>query len=243
MESTENTYIKENYEEVSRRVAEAAVKSNRRPSDITLVAVTKTVAPDAINSLLRLGHRDIGENKAQELLSKYDAIEADFHPNWHFIGHLQRNKVRQVIDKIRMIHSLDSYELAREIELRASAAEDSASAARTIDALIEVNIASEANKYGVAPAEAAEFAQSLAEFAHIRLRGLMCVAPDVEHSEENRIYFKKMFQLLIDMRGKLVHNESISYLSMGMTGDYVTAIEEGANIIRIGTGIFGRRKI
>ncbi|MCL2352551.1 MAG: YggS family pyridoxal phosphate-dependent enzyme [Firmicutes bacterium] len=238
MPHPETGYLAENYASVLSRIGEAARRSNRSPSEITLVAVTKTVPPDIINALLSLGARDIGENKAQELLAKYAAVEAEeFRPNWHFIGHLQRNKVRQIVDKAAMIHSLDSLPLAVEIDLRAAAIN------KVMDVLIEVNVAAEPNKYGVRPEDAPDFAEKLGEMGHLRLRGLMCVAPDVEFPEENRLYFQKMREILVDIRKKLVHNEFINCLSMGMTGDYAVAIEEGATVVRIGTGIFGKRKI
>ena len=237
MDQINDNYIEENFASVMARISSAAQKSSRSPSAVTLVAVTKTIPPALITSLLRLGVKDIGENKAQELLSKYRAVEAEFHPDWHFIGHLQRNKVRQIIDKVAMIHSLDSFPLAEEIERRAR------EAGKAMDVLIEVNIAYEQNKYGLRPEEVPDFAEKLRDLAHVRLRGLMCVAPDVEYPEENRIYFQKMYQIFVDMRKNLVHNNFIDSLSMGMSGDYAVAVEEGATIVRVGSAIFGKRKI
>jgi len=199
-----------------------------------LVAVTKTVPIERIREAYELGIRDFGENRVQELLPKFDAF-AQNTVNWHMIGHLQTNKARAIIDKVKLIHSVDSLRLAEEINKRAEKN-------KTVsDLLIEINIAEEDSKMGLSPKNAHELFEQIAHLPNICAKGLMCVAPYVEKSEQNRIYFEKMYKLFVDIGLRKMHNVDMRFLSMGMTGDYEVAIEEGSNIVRVGTGIFGNR--
>jgi pyridoxal phosphate enzyme (YggS family) len=219
---------------VNEKIEKAAYKSGRRPEDVTLVAVTKTVDPIRINELLSLGVRDIGENKVQELTGKYDEIK--YGPNLHMIGHLQTNKVKYIIDKVSMIQSVDSEKVAAEISKRAE------KAGKTVDILVEVNIGNEDSKYGIEQNSAFEFIEQLYNLTNICISGLMCVAPYVIKPEHDRDYFKKMYKLYIDIKNKVLHNNSsFRFLSMGMSNDYEVAIEEGSNMIRVGTALFGER--
>lgn len=225
-------YITENVNDILRRIETAAGKSGRSPEDITIIGVTKTIDVPHIQKLAELGIRDLGENKVQELLDKYGKLE---NVNWHMIGHLQTNKVKYIIDKTCLIHSVDSIKLANEIQRRAGQKN------LIKDVLIEINIANEDTKYGVLPEDADTLALEISKMENLRLRGLMCIAPFVENSEQNREYFIKMRNLFIDISGRIDDNVYMNYLSMGMTNDFETAIEEGANMVRIGTGIFGSR--
>ena len=225
--------IAENVAYIQSKIAAAAQKSGRSPSDVKLIGVTKTIDIERIRALLNLGVKSLGENKPQELVEKYNILGSE--PEWHLIGHLQTNKVKMVIDKVSMIHSLDSLRLANEINRR------SADINRKTNVLVEINIASEPSKHGIAPDETSEFVRQLVEMQHLNVCGLMCIAPYVDEPEKNRIYFVKMRQIFIDIKSKYVHNKDILDLSMGMTNDYEIAVEEGATMVRIGTGIFGLR--
>ena len=230
------SYLKQNLLQINENIAAAAEKSGRRADDITLVAVTKTIPTDQITEAASLGVTDFGENRVQEMLSKYDTVnDVISDAKWHMIGHLQTNKVKNIIDKVSLIHSVDSVRLANEINKRASQIN------KIMDILVEINIADEDTKQGVSVNEAYELIEQIGNMTNICLRGLMCVAPYVEDSEQNRRYFNKMNQIFIDIASKKVHNADMRFLSMGMTGDYQVAIEEGANIIRVGTGLFGMR--
>ena len=224
--------IKENIDAVNKRISAAAEKSGRKREDILLLAVSKTVDIPRMNEALSAGLSEFGENKPQEINRKYYEIE---NVKWHQIGHLQTNKVKYIIDKVCLIHSLDSLKLAEEISKRAKAA------GITMDVLIEINIAGEESKHGIAPEKAEELALEVSRLDNIRVCGLMTVAPFVEDSEENRGHFARMRKLFVDIRDKNYNNIDMRYLSMGMTNDYEVAVEEGANIVRIGTGIFGER--
>ncbi|MDR2903330.1 MAG: YggS family pyridoxal phosphate-dependent enzyme [Clostridiales bacterium] len=224
--------IDSNLADIRAKIAASAEKSGRQPEAITLIGVTKTIGADRIKVMQTAGVNDFGENKVQEILAKYP----DFPDvRFHMIGHLQTNKVKSILDKVAMIHSVDSIKLAEEI------AKKSSLAGKTTDILIEINIAGEESKYGVAPESAGEFALNVSAMAGVRLRGLMCVAPFVENPEQNRAHFRRMKQLFVDIRAKMNNNINMNHLSMGMTNDYEIAIEEGATIVRIGTGIFGER--
>jgi len=225
--------ISENLERIQSKIADAAHKSGRNPSDIKLIGVTKTIEVDQIRELLSLGVNSLGENKPQELTEKYNILGDG--PEWHLIGHLQTNKVKLIINKAAMIHSVDSLRLAEEINKRAG------ENGIVKDVLVEVNIAAEPSKYGILPEEAPEFVGMLFALKHLRVRGLMCIAPNVDESGKNRIYFANMRQIFIDIKSKYAHNIDMMDLSMGMTNDYEVAVEEGATIVRIGTGIFGSR--
>ena len=227
--------LNENLTEIRGRIARAVQKSGRRPEDITIIGVTKTIEPERIAQLLDCGVNNIGENRVQELLRKYDAFTGRaIPPSWHMIGHLQTNKVKYIIDKVDMIHSVDSIKLAQEIDRRAEAV------GRRVDILIEVNAGGEESKFGIEPTDVFRFSEEIVRLPNIRLRGLMTVAPFVEEIEENREIFRKMRNLMVDI-GKKMCNDEKAELSMGMTNDYEVALEEGATMIRIGTGLFGSR--
>ena len=185
-----------------------------------------------INQAIDAGITDIGENKVQEVVDKFDSVKP---VRWHLIGHLQTNKVKYIIDRIYMIHSLDSVKLAMEIDKRAKAA------GRVVPCLIEINIGNEESKYGINPKEAAEFAAEVSQLTGIKIMGLMCVAPAVDDPEDAREYFVRMRELSVDITRKNIDNIELSILSMGMSGDYMVAVEEGANFVRVGSSIFGLR--
>ena len=200
---------------------------------MTLIAVSKTKPASMIEEAYGAGVRDFGENKVQELCEKYKELPQDI--KWHMIGHLQRNKVKQIIGKTVLIHSVDSLRLAEQIE------EEAGKQVLIIDILLEINVAEEDSKFGFKLEEAESAILKIATFPHVRIKGLMTIAPFVEKSEENRSVFKKLRQFYVDMQSKNIDNVNMSLLSMGMTGDYEVAIEEGATLVRVGTGIFGTR--
>ena len=226
--------ITQNIAEIRSRIAEAAKRSGRSPEDILLIAVTKLHEPDEIEEAISTGISDIAENKVQEIQKKYDQIASPVR--WHLIGHLQTNKVKYIIDKVVMIHSVDSLKLAEEIDKRAAAA------GKTMDVLLQVNAAHEESKFGLDPKDVPQVMQDILEACpNVRIRGLMHMAPWSEDPEEIRPYFKEVKDLF-DALSKAEHpNADFKYLSMGMSHDFETAIEEGANIVRIGTSIFGER--
>lgn len=223
----------ENYEKVLHEVRESCKKAQRDEREVTLIAVSKTKPASDIKELYDYGVREFGENKVQELCEKYEELPKDI--KWHMIGHLQRNKVKYIVDKVELIHSVDSVRLARAID------EEAAKKNVVADILIEVNVAEEESKFGVTCGETLEMVKEIAGFDHIRIKGLMTIAPFVENEEDNRIYFQKLKQLAVDIKSKNIDNVCMDFLSMGMTGDYRTAIEEGASYVRVGTGIFGER--
>ena len=225
--------VLENLEEVNKRILSACKRAGRDPEEVTLVAVSKTKPASMIEEAYAAGIRDFGENKVQELCEKHEALPKDIR--WHMIGHLQRNKVKQVVGKAVLIHSVDSLRLAEQIE------EDAARKELTIDILLEVNVAEEESKFGFRLEETESAIRKIASFPHVRIKGLMTIAPFVENSEENRFVFKKLRQFYVDMQSKNIDNVNMNMLSMGMTGDYEVAIEEGATLVRVGTGIFGTR--
>ena len=227
------TDIEYNLSVVEERIAAAAKRAGRLREEITLVAVSKTKPVSAIREAMRCGIRDFGENKVQELTEKYEQIAEPLR--WHLIGHLQRNKVKYIIGRTVLIHSVDSFRLAAQIE------EEAAKKDCDCDILIEVNVSGEESKFGVAPENLTVVVSDIAKLSHVHIRGLMTVAPFVEDPEENRSYFKKMHDLLIDIKSKNIDNVTMEALSMGMSNDYEVAIEEGATIVRIGTSIFGER--
>lgn len=224
--------IKENLYLINEKITIAAEKSGRKREDVLLLAVSKTIDVPRIKEAVDLGLVDLGENKPQEINWKYFEIE---NVRWHQIGHLQTNKVKYIIDKVCLIHSVDSLKLAEEISKRAKAKDI------TMDVLVEINIAGEEAKSGVPLSEAEELAVEISKLDNIRVKGLMTVAPFVENPEDNREYFKQMKKLFVDIKEKNYNNIDMQYLSMGMTNDYEIAVEEGANIVRIGTGLFGAR--
>jgi hypothetical protein len=200
---------------------------------VTLIAVSKTKPISMIEELLPGGTRDFGENKVQELCEKYEALPKDIR--WHLIGHLQRNKVKYVVDKACLIHSVDSLRLAQAIS------EEGVKKKLTVPVLIEVNVAGEESKFGVSPKDTEDLVRQIAGLPGISVRGLMTIAPFVENAEENRVHFTNLKKLSVDIKLKNIDNVSMDVLSMGMTGDYEVAIEEGATMVRVGTGIFGER--
>ncbi|MBQ7265922.1 MAG: YggS family pyridoxal phosphate-dependent enzyme [Firmicutes bacterium] len=224
--------ISENIKDIEEKIERAAIKSGRQRKDILLLAVSKTVECDRIKQAMECGLTSLGENKPQEIVRKYDELPG---AKWHQIGHLQTNKVKYIIDKVELIHSVDSLKLGEEIEKRA------AKLGLRADVLVEVNIAGEESKHGVKPEETRALIEEISKFDHVRVRGLMTVAPFVPDPEENRKYFGQMYKMFKDIGQCGYDNVSMDFLSMGMTNDYEVAIEEGANIVRIGTGIFGAR--
>ena len=225
--------IKENLEEVREKIRQACQRSGRREEDVTLISVSKTKPVEMLREAYEAGSRDFGENRVQEIMEKYGQMPEDVR--WHMIGHLQKNKVRQVIDKAVLIHSVDTVELAEQIE------KDAAKRDLTVDILLEVNVAEEESKFGFRTEEVEAAVMKIKEFPHVHIKGLMTIAPFVSNSEDNREDFKKLYQLYVDIRSKNIDNVNMSVLSMGMTGDYEVAVEEGATMIRVGTGIFGAR--
>lgn len=225
--------LKENLANVEANINAACENAKRERSEVTLIAVSKTKPVEMLQEIYGYGIRDFGENKAQEICDKYDKLPSDIR--WHMIGHLQRNKVKYIIDKVCMIHSLDSYRLAEEINIQAKKHN------LVMPVLIQVNIANEDTKFGVSGEDAILLAREACHLDNIRIRGLMTVAPFVDDPEDNRQYFQQLKKLAVDIDAKNMDNISMEFLSMGMTGDYMTAIEEGATFVRVGTGIFGER--
>jgi len=225
--------IKENLDNIYSRIKVAAEKSGRTLNDIKLIAVTKTVDTDRIKNVFDYGILDMGENKVQELLQKYDKLDKSC--KWHLIGHLQTNKVKYIIDKVQMIHSVDSLQLAKEIDARA------AKLGRKIDILLQVNVSGEESKFGISTDMVNEHVEIISQFRNVYLRGMMTIAPYTENTEAVRYVFEKLNKIYIDIKSEKIDNISMDYLSMGMSNDFESAIEEGANVVRIGTGIFGKR--
>lgn len=225
--------IKEQYKEVLDKVNNAVKKAGRNLDEVTLIAVSKTKPIELLKEAYDAGARDFGENKVQEILDKYDKLPNDVR--WHMIGHLQTNKVKYIIDKVSMIHSVDSVKLAEIIS------KEAVKHNLIMPILIEVNVALEDTKFGVLPNDLQEFYDSIRDLPGIDIRGLMTVAPYVENSEENRQYFVIMKQLSVDISRKNTDNSYVSELSMGMSGDYEVAIDCGATYVRVGTNIFGER--
>ncbi|MDF9408775.1 MAG: hypothetical protein A4E52_00280 [Pelotomaculum sp. PtaB.Bin013] len=225
--------VLDNLHRVRERIDAAARRAGRRPEEIKLVAVTKTVPPEIIRQAVKGGVSRLGENRVQELLKKYNDVPPGLE--WHLIGHLQTNKVNKIIGKVALIHSLDSWRLAEEISRVASGANAVASV------LVQVNVAGEVTKYGILPSEAEDFVEAAARLPGLNVRGLMTIAPWTSEPEEVRPVFRQ----LKDLAMRLMNNKAgatMEYLSMGMSGDFEVAVEEGANILRIGTAIFGGRQ-
>ena len=225
--------LKDNLKEVEANIMTACEKAGRNRGDVTLIAVSKTKPVSMLEEIYAEGIRTFGENKVQELTEKYDQLPADI--KWHMIGHLQRNKVKYIVDKVSLIHSVDSYRLAEEINIQAKKHQV------TVPILIEVNVAGEDTKFGVRPEETLQLVEEIASLENVRIQGLMTIAPFVEDPEENRVHFRRLKQLSVDIDSKNIDNVHMEILSMGMTNDYMVAIEEGATMVRVGTGIFGAR--
>lgn len=225
--------LKNQLEEVEKQIQKACDRSGRSREEVTLIAVSKTKPIAMLQEAYDLGVRTFGENKVQELTEKYEALPKDIH--WHMIGHLQTNKVKYIIDKVDLIHSVDSLKLAETIEKEAAKKNCIA------NILIEVNVAEEESKFGLQIDKVIPFIEKISTFSHVRVRGLMTIAPFVENAEENRSIFANLHKLSVDITEKNIDNVNVNILSMGMTNDYQVAIEEGATMIRVGTGIFGVR--
>lgn len=225
--------VKENLQKVEENITAACKRAGRKRDEVTLIAVSKTKPIEMIVEAYEAGKRDFGENKAQEMKDKHDTLADDI--NWHFIGHLQTNKVKYVVGRASLIHSVDSYHLAEAIE------KESAKKNLISDILIEVNVAHEESKFGLETDEVEQLVREISKLSHIRIKGLMTIAPYVENAEENRKIFRELKALSVDISSKNIDNVSMDVLSMGMTGDYEVAVEEGATLVRVGTGIFGER--
>lgn len=225
--------VAENLAQVQKNINESCNKIKRDPNEVTLIAVSKTKPVEMLKEAYDAGARVFGENKVQEIVDKYDQMPSDV--KWHMIGHLQRNKVKYIVDKVAMIHSVDSLRLAETIE------KEAAKKAVIVPILIEVNVAQEESKFGLKPEEVLPLIEQIADFSHIRIKGLMTIAPYVDNAEENREIFRELKKLSVDIAAKNINNVTMSVLSMGMTGDYMVAVQEGATMVRVGTGIFGAR--
>lgn len=225
--------VKENYNNIRRQVEDTARKCGRNPDDITLIAVSKTKPLSDIEELITIGVNEFGENKVQELCDKYEKVSTPV--NFHLIGHLQTNKVKYIVDKACLIHSVDSVKLAKTIQKEAEKKQVVA------QILVEVNVAEEDSKFGLQVNEVLPFVEEISAYPNIHVNGLMTIAPFVENPEENRIHFRTLKQLSLDIDSKNIDNIDMNVLSMGMTNDYKVAIEEGATMVRVGTAIFGTR--
>lgn len=225
--------IKENIQALNEKIHNIAIACNKDPKDIVLIAVTKTVSPSYISKALEAGIYNFGENRVQELIDKYDKV--DKRAKWHLIGSLQTNKVKYIIDKVELIHSLDRIRLAEEIEKRA------AQIGRQISALVQVNISGESTKSGIRPEDAIDFIESMKQYSHIQIKGLMTIGPLTDDAELIRACFRQMKKLFDEVKTKNFSHVQMQYLSMGMTNDFEIAIQEGANMIRLGRAIFGER--
>lgn len=228
------TDIKYNYDFINEKIAEAAMKAGKTRDDITFLSATKTVEPEYINYAISLGLSYIGENKVQELLSKYDQYNLE-NCSLQFIGHLQSNKVRQIVGKVDLIQSIDSMKLAKEVS------KCSLKNNITSDILVEVNVGKEENKSGVMPEMLEKLVEEISTLPAVNVKGLMTIPPICEKKDEIRRYFEKMNRLFLDISSKKLDNVSMDVLSMGMSSDYYEAILEGANMVRIGSALFGNR--
>lgn len=225
--------ITENLEQVRKNIDEACRMAGRDPKEVTLIAVSKTKPVSMLKEAYDAGARCFGENKVQEIMDKHPQLPEDIQ--WHMIGHLQRNKVKYIVDKVSMIHSVDSLRLAQTIE------QEAAKHNVCVPVLLEVNVAQEESKFGLKMDKVLPLIETIADFPHIKVQGLMTIAPYVENAEDNRDFFRQLKKLSVDIAAKNINNVSMSVLSMGMTGDYQVAVQEGATMVRVGTGIFGER--
>ena len=225
--------IRDHLNEVRENIQKACEKAGRSPQEVTLIAVSKTKPLFMLEEAYEAGARDFGENKVQEILEKHPKMPED--TRFHMIGHLQRNKVKQVLPHAVLIHSVDSYRLAEQIS------QEAGKLGITAKILLEVNVAKEESKFGMMPEDVEEMAGQIAALPHLKIEGLMTIAPFVDDPEKNRPVFRKLYQLSVDIKKKNIDNVNMGVLSMGMTGDYQVAVEEGSTMIRVGTGIFGAR--
>lgn len=232
-ENNDLLWINDNLTQVEKQIQEACLRAGRNRNEVTLIAVSKTKPVEMIYQVMENGIKDFGENWVQELKEKTETIPEPL--NWHLIGHLQRNKVKYIVDKVAMIHSVDSYRLAEQIDMEARKKQV------TVPILLEVNVAEEESKFGLKVSEVSEVARQIATLNNVKIQGLMTIAPFVANPEENRLVFRKLRQLSVDIKSKNIDNVCMDELSMGMTNDFEVAIEEGATLIRVGTAIFGQR--
>ena len=225
--------IKENIKEVEEKIEAACIRAGRDPKEVTLIAVSKTKPVSDIMEAYEYGIREYGENKVQEMCDKYEVLGKDIH--WHLIGHLQRNKVKYIVDKAFLIHSVVSLRLAEQISDECTK--------KNVEAniLVQVNVANEDTKFGLKQEETIEMVKEISRFSNVHIKGLMTIAPFTENPEDNRIYFRELKELSLKIKELELENVEMNELSMGMTGDYEVAIEEGATLVRVGTGIFGNR--
>ena len=226
-------FIKQNLAEVEEKICAACKRAGRDRKEVTLIAVSKTKPVEMLEACMEEGIAVFGENKVQELCEKYEVLPKDLH--WHMIGHLQRNKVKYITDKVELIHSVDSLRLAQAIS------DDAVKKGVNVDILIEVNVGEEDSKFGLKTEETESLVREISALPNVFIKGLMTIAPYTEVPEDNRTIFRTLKQLSVDIERKNIDNVSMSVLSMGMTGDYEVAIEEGATMVRVGTGIFGER--
>lgn len=225
--------LKENLKNAEENIEAACKRAGRSRDEVTLIAVSKTKPLEMLREIYDAGTRHFGENKVQELCDKMEQMPSDIQ--WHMIGHLQRNKVKYIVGKVALIHSVDTYRLAEEINIQAKKRNI------TVPILVEVNIAGEESKFGISAEDAILLVEDISRLENVQIKGLMTIAPYVADPEENRLYFRRIKQLSVDITNKNIDNVSMEILSMGMTGDYEVAIEEGATMVRVGTGIFGER--
>ena len=226
--------VENNIKVVRDKIEQACIRANRDVSEVTLLAVSKTKPIELIDDAIKCNQFEFGENKVQEIIYKFEEVK-DNRVKWHMIGHLQTNKVKYIVDKVELIHSVDSIKLAQVISKEACKKNVIA------NILIEVNVAKEDSKFGIDISEVEEFIRKVTVLPNIKIRGLMTIAPFVSDKEQNRIHFRKLYKEFIDINSKNIDNVNMDVLSMGMTNDYEVAIEEGATIVRVGTGIFGTR--
>ena len=225
--------LKENYRNVQENIQRACEKVNRSVDEVTLISVSKTKPLSMLQEAYDCGAREYGENKVQEMTEKEGQLPKDIH--WHMIGHLQTNKVKYIAPYVHLIHSVDSLKLAQEINRQGEKCN------RSIPILIEVNIAEEESKFGIKKDETISLVREISKLPHVAIKGLMTIAPFVDDPEDNRVYFRGIKELSVDIANENIDNVCMDILSMGMTGDYMVAIEEGATMVRVGTGIFGER--
>lgn len=225
--------IVENLQNIENRIQEACTRAGRKRDEVTLIAVSKTKPVEMLQEVYKEGIRDFGENKVQELCQKIEVLPENI--NWHMIGHLQTNKVKYIVGKTRLIHSVDSLKLAEEIQRLAEKRDVD------VDILVEVNIANEESKFGISKEKVIDLVQAISRLTRVHIKGLMTIAPLVNNPEDNRLFFRGIKELSVDIELQNIDNVSMDVLSMGMTGDYEVAIEEGATMVRVGTGIFGER--
>ena len=225
--------LKDNLVEVEKRILEACQKVGRSRDEVTLIAVSKTKPVEMLQEIYDANVRDFGENKVQEMCDKIELLPQDI--KWHMIGHLQTNKVKYIVGRTELIHSVDSLRLAQEIQKQAVKKDV------IVPILVEVNNAQEESKFGISKEVTIQLVKEIALLDHVAIKGLMTIAPFVEDPEDNRCYFKAIKELSVDINNQNIDNVHMDILSMGMTGDYTVAIEEGATMVRVGTGIFGER--